>query len=218
MAISIAQNRDCMEAMMEFPDKFFDLAIVDPPYGIGDKLLKGGKTGIVKFHEQYEINQWDEEPPEKEYWIELFRVSKNQIVWGANYFIDHLKPSRGIIFWDKKLGTPNNFSHFELAWTSFDCIARKIQTSSNTGGRIHPTQKPVILYEWLLKNYASPEWKILDTHLGSGSSRIAAANLGFDFWGYEIDKDYFEAQEKRFNAGNNNTLFDLANNKPIDLF
>jgi site-specific DNA-methyltransferase (adenine-specific) len=205
---SFVENRDCIDAMKEMPDNYFDLAICDPPYGIGSKLLKGGKTGIVKFHEQYELNQWDNERPRKEYFLELFRVSKNQIIWGANYFLDFLPPSRGIISWDKNLGSPLNFSHFELAWTSFDCIARKVVISSNTGNRMHPTQKPIKLYEWLLKNYAKKGDKILDTHLGSGSSRIAAYELGFDFWGYEIDKDYFEASERRFKEAVAMPLFD----------
>lgn len=189
---------DCMEYMKGLPDKAFDLAIVDPPYGIGDKLLKGGKNGTVKFHEQYELNQWDNDRPSKEYWTELFRVSKNQIVWGANYFIDSLYPSRGIIFWDKNLGEPNNFSHFELAWTSFDCIARKYKIGSNTGNRIHPTQKPVKIYERLIRDYAKEGDKILDTHLGSGSSAIAAHQMGFDFVGCELDKSYYDAACKRF--------------------
>ena len=158
---------DCMEGMKRYPDKFFELAIVDPPYGIGDKLLRGGKTGTVKFHEQYELNKWDNERPSPEYFAELFRVSKNQIIWGANYYFDYLQPSRGIIAWDKNLGQPYNFSHFELAWTSFDCIARKVVISSNTGDRLHPTQKPIALYSWLLQNYAKQGDKILDTHVGS---------------------------------------------------
>jgi len=206
--ISEVYNMDCVAFMREYPDKYFDLAVCDPPYGLGDKLLKGGKTGMVKFHEQYELNQWDNERPNYEYFLELFRVSKNQIIWGANYFLDFLPPSRGIISWDKNLGSPLNFSHFELAWTSFDCIARKVVISSNTGNRMHPTQKPIKLYEWLLKNYAQTGDKILDTHLGSGSSRIAAQKLGFDFYGCEIDEDYFNQSEKRFKEAVSMPLFD----------
>jgi site-specific DNA-methyltransferase (adenine-specific) len=190
-------NMDCLEAMKQIPDKYFELAIVDPPYGIGDKLLKGGHTGVVKFHEQYEINQWDNERPTKEYFNELFRVSKNQIIWGANYFIDCLHPSRGIISWDKNLGNPNNFSHWEMAWTSFDCIARRVIISSNTGNRIHPTQKPIKLYKWLLHNYAKQGDKILDTHVGSASSIIACLDMGFEYMGFEIDKEYFDSASKR---------------------
>ena len=190
---------DCMEFMKGIPDKYYELAIVDPPYGIGDKLLNGGHNGTVKFHEQYEKNKWDNFRPTKEYFNELFRVSKNQIIWGANYFIDFLYPSRGIISWDKNLGSPYNFSHWEMAWTSFDCIARRTIESSNTGNRFHPTQKPVALYKWLLKNYAKPGDKIFDSHVGSGSIRIACHDMGFDFEGCEIDKDYWEAQEERYN-------------------
>jgi len=189
-----------MEFMKGIPDKYYELAIIDPPYGIGDKLLNGGHNGTVKFHEQYEKNKWDNFRPTKEYFNELFRVSKNQIIWGANYFIDFLYPSRGIISWDKNLGSPYNFSHWEMAWTSFDCIARRTIENSNTGNRIHPTQKPVALYKWLLQNYAKPNDKIFDSHVGSGSSRIACHDMGFDFEGCEIDKDYWKAQEERFNT------------------
>lgn len=196
--MNIAIHGDCLEYMASLPDKAFDLAIVDPPYGLGEKLLKGGKTGVVTFHEQYELHQWDDVIPQAQYFAELFRVSVNQIIWGANYFLAYLPPTRGIVSWDKNLGEPYNFSHFELAWTSFDCIARKVVVGSNTGNRIHPTQKPVALYKWLLQNYAKPGDTILDTHLGSGSSRIAAYDLGFDFTGIELDKDYFDAQEERF--------------------
>lgn len=159
--------------------------------------MNGGHTGVVKFHEQYALNQWDDIRPNQEYFNELFRVSINQIVWGANYYLDMLRPSRGVIAWDKNLGQPLNFSHWEMAWTSFDCIARKVVHSSNTGNRIHPTQKPCELYRWLLKNYAKEGNKILDTHLGSGSIAIACYDMGFDLTGYEIDKDYYDAAVKR---------------------
>lgn len=190
-------NEDCLEAMKQIPDKYFDLAIVDPPYGIGEKLLKGGKTGVVKFHEQYELNQWDNEIPPEEYFNELFRVSKNQIIWGANYFWKYLHETRGIIAWDKNLGSPLNFSHWEMAWTSFDKIAKRVKTSSNTGKRIHPTQKPIALYTWLLNNYAKEGDKILDTHVGSASSLIACHRLGFDYLGFELDEDYFNKANER---------------------
>ena len=196
--MNIAYNADCLEAMREMPDNAFDLAVVDPPYGIGKKLLRGGHTGCVTFHEMYAKNEWDENRPPKEYFEELFRVSKNQIIWGANYFLDFLYPSRGIIAWDKNIGEPLNFSHWEMAWTSFDCIARKVVEGSNTGNRIHPTQKPVALYRWIYQNYAKQGDKILDTHLGSGSSRIASYDAGLDFVGYEIDETYFKLQEERF--------------------
>lgn len=188
---------DCMEGMKQIPDKYFDLAIVDPPYGIGDKLLKGGKTGVVKFHEQYELNKWDNDRPGRDYFNEIERVSKNRIIWGANYYFDYLGPSRGIISWDKNLGNPYNFSHFELAWTSFDCIAKRVVISSNTGNRLHPTQKPVALYKWLLTNYAKPGDKILDTHVGSASSLIACHDLGFEYLGFELDEDYYRMATER---------------------
>jgi site-specific DNA-methyltransferase (adenine-specific) len=185
--------------MARYPDNYFELAIVDPPYGIGKKLLLGGNTGVVKFHEQYALNEWDDCIPKKKYFDELFRVSKNQIIWGGNYFIEFLKNTRGIIFWDKNLGEPNNFSHFELAWTSFECIARKYKTSSNTGNRIHPTQKPVALYKWLLDKYAKEGDKILDTHLGSGSIAIACHDYKFELTACELDKEYFDKAMQRIN-------------------
>jgi site-specific DNA-methyltransferase (adenine-specific) len=201
-------NEDNMELMARYPDNYFDLAIVDPPYGIGKKLLLGGNTGVVKFHEQYALNEWDDCIPKKQYFDELFRVSKNQIIWGGNYFIEFLKNTRGIIFWDKNLGEPNNFSHFELAWTSFECIARKYKTSSNTGNRIHPTQKPVALYKWLLDKYAQQGNKILDTHLGSGSIAIACHDYGFDLTACELDKEYFDkAMQRITNHTNQLNLF-----------
>lgn len=192
-------NEDNMALMARYPDNYFDLAIVDPPYGIGKKLLLGGSTGVVKFHEQYALNEWDDCIPKKQYFDELFRVSKNQIIWGGNYFIEFLKNTRGIIFWDKNLGEPNNFSHFELAWTSFECIARKYKTSSNTGNRIHPTQKPILLYKWLLDKYAKQGDKILDTHLGSGSIAIACHDYCFDLTACELDKEYFDKAMERIN-------------------
>jgi site-specific DNA-methyltransferase (adenine-specific) len=192
-------NEDNMALMARYPDNYFELAIVDPPYGIGKKLLLGGNTGVVKFHEQYALNEWDDCIPKKKYFDELFRVSKNQIIWGGNYFIEFLKNTRGIIFWDKNLGEPNNFSHFELAWTSFECIARKYKTSSNTGNRIHPTQKPVALYKWLLDKYAKEGDKILDTHLGSGSIAIACHDYKFELTACELDKEYFDKAMQRIN-------------------
>ena len=186
---------DCMKGMAQFPDKYFDLAIVDPPYGIGDKLLKGGKTGTVKFHERYEAGNWDDKKPDKNYFDELFRISSNQVIWGGNYF--DLPPTRGIICWDKLNGHPYNFSHWEMGWTSYSCIARKIEIFSNTGNKIHPTQKPVQLYKWILHNYAKPDMKIIDTHVGSASSIIAFLDFGCDWIGFEIDKDYYSDGSKR---------------------
>lgn len=193
--ISQVFNSDCLEAMRGMADKAFDLAIVDPPFGI---KRDGGETG--KNWKRYEQKEWDSQPPCAEYFTELFRVSKNQIIFGANYFTQHLPASMGWIFWDK--GQELTMSDGELAFTSFERALRRVVINRchirQFGGLIHPTAKPVKLYKWLLKNYAKEGDSILDTHLGSGSSRIASYDLGFDFTGYELDKDYFEAQEKRF--------------------
>lgn len=197
--ISEVHNIDCMEYMKQFPDKYFELAIVDPPYGLGKRLSqRGGKHKNTKFAVLYEnSSQWDNEIPNEEYFNELFRISKNQIIWGANYYLEFLSSTRGIICWDKKQFMPT-FSRIEFAWTSFDAVARLYEGRSTDLNRFHPTQKPVELYRWILQNYANIGDKILDTHLGSGSSRIAADMEGFDFYGCELDKDYFEASCKRF--------------------
>ena len=193
-------NEDCMAGMSRYPDNYFELAIVDPPYGLGKKLKpRGGMIG--KSFEGMGADSWDAEPPTKEYWEELFRVSKNQIVWGGNYFIDYLKPTQCFLIWDKMNGT-NPMADAELAWTSIENkvarIFRMHHFSDGYDDKIHPTQKPTKLYKWLLQNYAKEGDKILDTHLGSGSSAIAAHNMGFDFVGCELDKDYFNAANKRF--------------------
>ena len=205
MAKQVAYNMDCMEAMREMPDKAFELAIVDPPYGIG--ITESGRL------KKYNANKtkWDELTPTDKYFKELFRVSANQIIWGGNYF--NLPPTRGFVIWDKRQPEDVSFASCEFAWSSFDVSARTFYYSAlqQSGARIHPTQKPVALYEWLLTRYAKQGDKILDTHLGSGSSRIAAYNLGFDFVGCEIDEDYFKAQEERFKAHTAQTrLFDLV--------
>ena len=197
-----AYNIDCMEYMKTLPDKAFSLAIVDPPYGIDVANMNMGvgkskKSSKIE-NRLWKPKDWDSSIPSKEYFDELFRVSKNQIIWGGNYF--NLGASYHIIAWDKKIPKGLSFSHFELAWTSFSGASRIFKRSVylKDGKKIHPTQKPVALYEWLLMNYAKEGDRILDTHLGSGSSRIAAHKLGFEFVGCELDKDYFEAQEKRF--------------------
>ena len=199
--ISEVYNMDCVAGMREYPDKYFDLAIVDPPYGIGisgQKEKKQGKKSDRKYHEE---KNWDLSIPEKEYFIELFRVSKNQIIWGANYFVEHLfQGKKGWIVWDKAQHGLT-MSDCELAYSSFDFPTRIFKQNRVIllqEGTIHPTQKPIKLYEWILINYAKEGDKILDTHLGSGSSRIACYRNGFDFVGFELDKDYYEAQEKRF--------------------
>jgi site-specific DNA-methyltransferase (adenine-specific) len=210
--ISQVTNEDCMKLMSRYPDKFFELAIVDPPYGIGAGK-KSFQSGTRKSYNHL-CKDWDNETPNENYFNELFRVSKNQIIWGGNYYANHLPISRGWLYWHKMVLT-ENYSQGELAWTSFDCVLKffeykyqgnylgfrnniTLQSATKEETRIHPTQKPVKLYEWLLKNYASEGDKILDTHLGSGSSRIAADKMGFDFYACELDRDYFEAQEKRF--------------------
>lgn len=217
---------DCIPGMKDFEDGFFDLAIVDPPYGINAPMMnmgsnpnrkeggypstftanriRGGRLngGAGKLRNRI-LNRstitWDNEQPPPEYWEELFRVSKNVIVWGGNYF--DLGPTRCFIAWDK-LQPWENFSQVEQAWTSFD-MPSKIFRHSNTGGanaeeKIHPTQKPVELYRWCLNKFAKEGDKILDTHAGSQSSRIAAVNMGFHYWGWEINEEYFHAGNKRF--------------------
>ena len=191
-------NEDCMAMMERYPDKYFDLACVDPPYGIGAGSMVMGKGTNKTWGEK---RNWDNAAPAEEYFIEMFRVSKMQIVWGGNYF--DLPLTGGWIFWDKERGKDLSFSDGELAWTSFLTVLRKapIRFDGFIGAdvvRIHPTQKPVKLYEWLLTNYAKPGQRILDTHLGSGSSAIAAHYYGVDFVGCELDKDYYDAAVKRF--------------------
>jgi site-specific DNA-methyltransferase (adenine-specific) len=223
--VSQVFNEDCMEVMARYPDNHFDLAVVDPPYGIGfdgNTTVKGkkGKANTFSNKQHHEKKYWDNNRPSAIYFGELQRVSKNQIIWGGNYFADLLPPKKGWIFWDKKITNANNtnFSDGELAWTSFDCILRRFTYDwigfgylNNPQGekKIHPTQKPVALYDWIFKNYASPNDKILDTHLGSGSSRIAAHKAKIDFVGCELDKEYFDAQEKRFKDFSSQLRFDL---------
>jgi len=194
-------NMDCMEYMAGLEDNAFDLAIVDPPYGIGESGGDKSRSRKYKRIVIHEKKQWDNDTPNQDYFNELYRVSKNQIMFGANYYIDKLKPSMGWVYWDKNIG--GDFSDGELAYTSFKKALRAVQISFSHGTkgghwRIHPTQKPVKLYEWLLKNYAKEGDKILDTHLGSGSSAIAAHYAGFNFVGCELDKDYFNLAQERF--------------------
>ena len=207
--ISEVKLMDCMEGMREFHDGFFDLAIVDPPYGIGrDGQYNTRING--KGRKGFPFKGWDCSAPNIEYFNELFRVSKNQIIWGANFFTENIPPSMGWIFWDK--GQRICQSDGELAYSSFKRALRVVEIGRHIlhkeGITFHPTQKPIALYEWLLRNYAKTGDKILDTHLGSGSSRIAAYKLGFDFWGFEIDEDYFRDADKRFLESIAMTLFD----------
>ena len=200
MSKTIAYNIDCMEYMATLPDKAFDLAIVDPPYMDEFKII--AKDKITKVN-QYNLEGLNSKAPNEKYFDELLRVSKNQIIWGVNYYKYYLGAGR--IVWNKD--NTGLYSDCELAFHSFSNVTRMFtwrwngmlqQNMKNKEKRIHPTQKPVALYEWLLLNYAKKGDRILDTHLGSGSSRIAAHKLGFEFVGCELDKNYFEAQEKRF--------------------
>jgi site-specific DNA-methyltransferase (adenine-specific) len=209
-------NEDCMEGMARYPDKYFDLAIVDPPYGIGEANGKNNsrnkgfgkgnlKSKKITYSKDYGVKDWDNKKPESKYFMELKRISKNQIIWGANHFIENIPNANSScwIVWDKN--NNGDFADAELAYTSFKTAVRKIKLTwsgfikCEPTERFHPTQKPIKLYKWLLHNYAKQGDKIIDTHLGSGSSRIAAYDMGFDFTAFELDKEYFEAQEKRFN-------------------
>jgi len=186
-----------MIAMEQMQDNQFELAIVDPPYGIGASKMTMGK-GSRNDTKKNKLKDWDNCIPKKEYFNELFRVSKNQIIWGGNYFIDYLYNTRCFLMWDK-LDYNSDFASHELAWTSFNKNIKCFRRARNKGNdiKIHPTQKPVKLYEWLLMNYAKENDKILDTHLGSGSIAIACHNYGFDLTGFEIDKEYFDGAIKR---------------------
>jgi len=186
---------DCMEYMATVPDKYFDLAIVDPPYGLERfKANDGGNSKKITTFGDKDKN-WNNIKPTTEYWAELFRVSKNQIVWGGNNF--ELPTSEYFIVWDKGQMMPS-FARCEMAWTNCKVPAKIYAKRSQDLNRIHPTQKPVALYEWLLTNYAKKGQKVFDSHLGSGSSAIAAHYFGVDFVGCELDKDYFDAAKARF--------------------
>ena len=193
-------NEDCLQAMKAMQDRQFDLAIVDPPYGIGaNKMTLGnGKKKIYRGEAD-----WDNAIPTEEYWKELMRVSQNQIVWGGNYMTEHLKPTGAWLFWDKGTGD-NDFADGELAWTSYNGALRKITktwvgaNAKDEAERIHPTQKPIYLYKWILDRFAKDGFKVLDTHLGSGSIAIACWDLGFYLTAYEIDKGYYDRACKRF--------------------
>ena len=224
---SLFINGDCMEYMKTMPDKCVELAICDPPYGIGfdgqttvpSKSGKGNTFSNVQHHEK---KGWDESIPDASYFSELLRVSANQIIWGGNYFTEHLPKSRGWVFWDKKITNENNrnFSDGELAWTSFNCILRRFKYDwigfgylNNPCGekKIHPTQKPIALYKWLLTNYAHKGDKILDTHVGSASSLIACHQLGFQYWGFELDPDYYAAASERLERAKSQvSMLDIA--------
>jgi site-specific DNA-methyltransferase (adenine-specific) len=198
-----------MEYMATVPDKYFDLAIVDPVYG--ELVTQGGymsnSSSVMAKNKEYHVSVWSQIKTSAEYFKGLFRISQNQVIWGGNYFIEEINKNRSCwIVWDKDNGE-THYADCELAWTSFNTAVRKFkfkwqgmlqENMKDKEDRIHPTQKPVQLYKWLLRNYAKPKFKIIDTHLGSGSSAIAAHDFGCDFVGCEIDKEYYDAAVKRF--------------------
>ena len=205
--VSEVYNEDCIEVMKRYPDKYFDIAVVDPPYGIGESSNDNKSRSKLGKSKDYGNKNWDDFAPNMEYFIELKRVSKEQIIWGANHFIENIPNSNSScwIVWDKQNGE-NDFADCELAYCSFKTAVRKIclrwngmlqHDMKNKEFRIHPTQKPVKLYDWIFSKYATEGMKILDTHLGSGSSRISANKAGLSFVGCEIDAEYFEKQNKR---------------------
>jgi len=202
-------NCDCMELLKQTPDNYYDICVVDPPYGIN---RDGGETG--KNWKVYEKKGWDTKPPSEEYFIELFRVSKNQVIWGANYFTEHLPASMGWIMWDK--GQKLTMSDGELAFTSFERALRiKVLnrcTIGEKGGNLHPTQKPVKLYDWIFENYAEKGMKVLDTHLGSMSSVIAAINAGMHITGCELDEDYYNDGIERVTRHLDQGVFQFSEN------
>ena len=202
-------NMDCMQGMKEFPDKYFDLAIVDPPYGIGENGDKNHTRGkLAKAKDYKDFSGMDLKPPSEKYFDELFRVSKNQIIWGANHFISKIPyDSSCWIVWDKD--NTGDFADCELAWTSFDSAVRKFkyrwngmlqENMKNKEIRMHPTQKPIALYEWLLSRYAKPNDIILDTHVGSASSLIACYNTNHKFVGFELDEYYYKVSKQRLDT------------------
>ena len=197
---------DCMEGMKEYPDKFFDLAIVDPPYGTQQNAHRvKSRTKLAKTTDWGSFD-WDSSIPEAEYFTQLFRISKHQIIWGGNYMIEHLKNTSCFLVWDKN--NTGSFADCELAWTSFDTAVRMFKYTwngmiqedmKNKEVRIHPTQKPIPLYKWTLKNYAKPEFKIISTHVGSASDLIAFEDFGCEYIGFEIDPDKYNSALKRLN-------------------
>ena len=207
--MNIALNADCMEVMLQYPDNYFDLAVVDPPYvDIPKGGYMNGTGGGLARQKKYHDAVWNMSKPSKEYFDELFRVSKNQVIWGANYFLPEIdKPSACWLVWDKLHPDGVNYADVELAWTSFKCAARIFryrwngfiqQNMKNKEVRIHPTQKPKDLYRWIYQMFTEPGYRIIDTHLGSGTSRRAAYDFGLDFVGCESEKVYFDLQEKAY--------------------
>ena len=217
-------NADNMEVMKQYPDKYFDIGIIDPPYGIGEDGLKNHSRSKLAKTTKFTPKNWDSDTPTQEFFNEFIRVSKNHIIWGANHFISKIPfDSSCWIVWDKVNGV-SDFADCELAYTSFDTAVRQFtfrwagmlqQDMKNKEERIHPTQKPVALYSWIIKNYVKPNMKILDTHLGSGSQTIAIdkantiENMNLEFVGIEIDSEYFNDSVQRFkNYKQQKTIFD----------
>ena len=193
-------NTDCLEYMRTLPDKAFQLAIADPPYGININESIGRRKGDK--HSGRKKATWDNASPDDDFFVELFRTSENVVIWGANHFIESLPRQNAScwLLWDKKFSDGVDFSQFEMAWTSFDGMTKKFDKSPTTGEyKFHPTQKPVELYAWILKHYAKPGDRIFDPMMGSQSSRIAAYKMGFDYVGCELDKEYFDKGCERFN-------------------
>jgi len=190
-----------MALMARYPDNYFDLAIVDPPYGLdlANMNMGAGKSKKASKiqNRKWVAKDWDKSVPSTEYFVELFRVSKCQIIWGGNYF--ELPPCKNYVIWDKQMPQGLSFADCEMAWTSFDKAPKIFRHSAylDKANKMHPTQKPIKLYKWLLMNYAKPNDKILDTHLGSGSIAIACYDLGFDLTACELDTDYFNGALKR---------------------
>jgi len=190
-------NADCMDMLKQVPDKYYSLCIVDPPYGIGVNVSMGRRKGDKK-SDYHKFAGGDSSIPTEDYFIELFRVSKNQIIWGGNYMTEYLKPSPCWLLWDKGFSEDVTFAQFEMAWTSFNSSAKKYEYNAAANlNRIHPTQKPVALYKWLLDKYAKEGDKILDTHGGSMSIAIACYEYGYDLSLFELDTDYYNAGKKR---------------------
>jgi site-specific DNA-methyltransferase (adenine-specific) len=195
-------NEDCIDVMKRYPDNYFDLAVVDPPYGLdlANMNMGAGKSKKASKiqNRKWKPKDWDKETPTAEYFAELFRVSKNQIIWGGNYF--ELPPCKNYIIWDKEIPEGLSFADCEMAWTSFDKAPKMFRYSAylDKQSKFHPTQKPIKLYDWIFYKYAKEGMNILDTHLGSGSSRISANRYKLNFIGCEIDKEYFNKQNKRY--------------------
>lgn len=218
-------NADCMQYMPKYPDNYFDLAIVDPPYGIGydikaQKRAGQKSKGGAAYKKQYHASNWDNQTPDAYYFNELLRIAKHQIIWGGNYFTNYLPPSKAFICWDKRLnGMQRSFADCELAWMDKGLgVARMFryvwdgmlqEDMANKEERIHPTQKPVALYKWLLSNYAKQGDLILDTHVGSASSLVACEEMGFNYVGFEIDETYYKMAKQRIEEFNQQMRMEL---------